>query len=72
MNWQDDKDFCTAYNNFTCDYIPAQIELAYYFWKAARESIKVELPYCYHICGNGDNYDKDEMLEALDKVGVKY
>ena len=42
MTWQDDEDFITAYNNYTCDYIPEQIELAYYFWKKSRDTIIVK------------------------------
>jgi hypothetical protein len=69
MTWQKDEDFKTAYNNFTCDYIPAQIELAYYFWKKSREGLVVQLP-------DWDDYDTtkgllDAVKEALEDIGVK-
>lgn len=86
MSWQQDDEFCTAYNNFTCEYNPAQIELAYYFWKASRESIKVELPKIRKLEYNGndnvydasvylyegDFYEVQGVEDALDKAGVKY
>lgn len=73
MNWKEDEEFCTAYNNFTCEYIPAQIELAYYFWKVSRENIKVKLPYTWVAYEEGCSVvDLEFMLQALDEAGVKY
>jgi hypothetical protein len=70
MTWQKDEDFKTAYNNFTCDYNPAQINVAYYFWKKSREGLAVELP-------DWDEYDTtkgllDAVKEALEDIGVKW
>jgi hypothetical protein len=70
MIWQNDEDFNTAYNNFTCDYNPAQINVAYYFWKKSREDLVVELP-------DWDEYHCTKQIlnavkEALDEAGVKY
>jgi hypothetical protein len=81
MTWQNDEDFKTAYNNFTCDYNPAQINVAYYFWKKSRESLVVELPIIY-IPTDDSDYDEgfhtgsllyqDRVVECLDELGVKW
>ena len=64
-----DKDQCGGY-------IEQYVQAMWVGWKLAynkyHRDVKVELPYCYHIDGNGYSYDKDDMLGALDNAGVKY
>lgn len=78
---QDFEDtFSYIYSEFSKDccgeYILNEVQSLWLGWKAAHSKyhrdVVMELPFCYHICGNGDNYDRDEMLQALDKAGVKY
>ena len=66
-DWQSD-DFITAYNNFTCEYNPEQIELAYYFWKLSRKVLVVDLP-CWSEYDTPRQY-MDAIRERLFFTGV--
>lgn len=51
------------------EYIDYETQWAWTVWKASRESIVVDLPRCLY---EGQQEYQDELLNSLDKVGVRY
>lgn len=68
-------DFDTFRTNYAMtkpedqQYMCHRTNLAWFAWKASRESIVVDLPRCLY---EEQQEYQDELLNSLDKVGVHY
>lgn len=51
------------------EYVDYETQWAWTVWKASRESIVVDLPRCLY---EEQQEYQDELLNSLDKVGVRY